>query len=64
MRGPAKPGGEDGMIQIERREEGKWTHMVRIAEIEVMAHVIPLEEGKLWLLNIRIDLITWNELYA
>jgi len=43
---------------------GKRTHMVRIADIEGMAHVIPLEKGKLWLVNNRIDLITWNELYA
>jgi len=58
LRGPAKPGGEEGMVRRERREEGKRTHVVRIADIEGMAHVIPLEKGKLWLVNNRIDLIT------
>ena len=29
-----------------------------------MAHVIPLERRKLWLVNKGIDLITWNELHA
>jgi len=64
LRGPAKPGGEEGMMWMERCEEGKWTHVERIPDIEGMAHVIPLEKGKLWLVNNRIDLITWNELYA
>jgi len=58
LRVPAKPWGKEGMIRMERCEEGKRTHVVRIANIEEMAHVIPLEEGKLWLVNNRIDLIT------
>ena len=62
LRGPAKPGGEEGMIRMKRREEGKRTHVVQIADIEGMAHVISLEKGKLWLVNNRIYLRTWNEL--
>ena len=52
------------MIRMERCEEGKRTHVVRIADIAGMAHVIPLKKRKLWLVNTRIDLITWNDLYA
>jgi len=44
LQGPAKPGGEEGMIQMERREEGKRTHVGRIADIEGIAHVIPFEK--------------------
>ena len=34
--------------------------VVRIALIEGMAHLIPLESEKSWLVNNRIDLETWN----
>ncbi|KAF8432902.1 hypothetical protein BGX38DRAFT_1276397 [Terfezia claveryi] len=64
LRGPAKPSGEEGMIWVELREEWKRTHMIQIADIEGMAHLIPLETGKTWLVNNRIDLNTWNKLYA
>ncbi|KAF8432169.1 hypothetical protein BGX38DRAFT_1263292 [Terfezia claveryi] len=46
LRGPAKPSGEEGMIRVELREEWKRTHVIRIADIEGMAHLIPLETGK------------------
>jgi len=32
--------------------------IVRIKEVEGIADLIPLELGKLWLVNNRIDLIT------
>jgi len=37
--------------------------VVSIAKIEGMAYLIPLEPGKSWLVNNRIDLETWNTIY-
>ena len=37
--------------------------IVRIANIEGLAHLIPLEPGQSWLVNNRIDVETWNVLY-
>jgi len=37
--------------------------VVRIGQIEGMAHLIPLEPNKSWLVNNRIDLETWNTMY-
>lgn len=64
LRGPAKPSGEEGMIRMEHKEEAISMHVIRISDIEGMAHLIPLEDERLWLVNNRIDLNTWNELYA
>ena len=64
LRGPAKPCGEEGMIRVEYREGREMMHIVRIGDIEGMAHLIPLEAGRVWLVNNRIDLTTWNELYT
>ena len=61
LRGPAKPCGEEGMIRV---EQGKGLHIVRIGDIEGRVHLIPLEAGRIWLVNNRIDLTSWNELYA
>ena len=38
-------------------------HVVRIADIEGMAHLIPWEPGVRWLVNNRIDLQTWDDMY-
>jgi len=35
-------------------------HVIRIADIEGMAHLIPLEKNRVWLVNNRIDFNTWN----
>jgi len=64
VRGSARPWGEEGMIRVEQREDGNSMHVIRIGDIEGMAHLIPLETGKIWLVNNRIDFSTWNELYA
>ena len=37
--------------------------IVRIANIEGLAHLIPLEPGQSWLVNNRIYVETWNVLY-
>ena len=52
------------MIQVEQRKKGKGLHMIRIADIEGIAHLLEMEADKVWLVNNRIDLTTWNELYA
>jgi len=64
LKGPAKPSGEDGMIWVEINGDQKGKHVIRVADIEGMAHLIPLEEGRSWFVNNWIDLNTWNELYA
>jgi len=38
-------------------------HFIRISDMEGMAHLIPLEKDKVWLVNNRIDFNTWNVLY-
>ena len=64
LRGPAKPSGEESMIRVELREEAKELYIVRVRDIEEMAYLIPVDGGRVWLVNNRIDLTTWNELYA
>jgi len=63
VHGSSKPSGEEGMIRMEWREDDKNVHIVVIKEVEGMVHLILLEPGKVWLVNNRIDFITWNELY-
>jgi hypothetical protein len=64
LRGPTKPWGEEGMIRVERREEGKDMYMVRTKDIEGIAHLVAMDADGVWLVNNRIDFTTWNELYA
>ena len=54
--------GAEGMLRVrfQRKDEGE---VVMIAQIEGMAHLIPLEPGESWLVNNRIDLETWNTIY-
>ena len=49
--------GVEGMLRVrfQRKDEGE---VVMIAQIEGMAHLIPLEPGESWLVNNRIDLET------
>jgi len=37
--------------------------VVRIGQIQCMAHLIPLEPNESWLVNNRMDLETWNTIY-
>jgi len=64
LKGLAKPSREEGMIRVQINGDGKEKHVIRVADIEGMAHLIPLEEGRSCLVNNRIDLNTWNVLYA
>ena len=38
--------------------------MIQMGDIESMVYTLVLEADKVWLVNNRIDLIRWNELYA
>ena len=64
LRGPAKPWGEESMIRLECTGENQGFYIIRVKDIEGLAHLIPLEAGRVWLVNNRIDLTTWNDLYA
>ncbi|KAF8414646.1 hypothetical protein BGX38DRAFT_1281763 [Terfezia claveryi] len=64
VRGSSRPGRDEGMVRMEGREDGKGMNILRITDIEGMAHVIGLKEGNTWLVNNRIDFHTWNELYS
>ena len=37
--------------------------VVRIIDVEGMAHLIPVDPNKLYLVNNRIDMDTWNDIY-
>ena len=38
-------------------------HVIRITDIEAMAHLIAIEPDQLWLVNNPIDQQTWNEIH-
>ena len=38
-------------------------HVIRITDIEGMAHLIAIEPDQLWLVNNRIDQQTWNDIH-
>ena len=58
-----KPGGEEGMIRVQWPEDNSNVVVVQIEQLEGVALLIALEPSKGWLVNQRIDLMTWNELY-
>ena len=52
------------MIRVEPREEGKGLHIVQVKDIKGIAYLILVDKSWVWLVNNRIDLTIWNELYA
>ena len=52
------------MVRVEKRVDGFGIHIIRIGDIEGIAHVIALDPERLWLVNNSIDFNTWNELCA
>ena len=52
------PSGEEGMVCV------KWgsNAVVKIIDIEGMAHLIKIDEG-LWLVNNQIELDTWEDIH-
>jgi len=63
VRGSRKLGGDKGMVRMECRNTGKELRIMQIGDIEGMAYLIGLKRDRVWLVNNRIDLNTWNELY-
>ena len=53
---------EEGMIKVGLTERAK-NVVMRASDIGGMVHLIPIEKDRLWLVNNRIDLHTWNLLY-
>ena len=60
--GPKTMSNEEGMIKVGLTEWAK-NVVVRASDIGGMVHLIPIEKDRLWLVNNRIDLHTWNLLY-
>ncbi|RPB21015.1 hypothetical protein L211DRAFT_851758 [Terfezia boudieri ATCC MYA-4762] len=54
--------GSEGMVRVGWPLNGGGI-IVKISQIEGIAHLIPLELGESWLVNNRIDLETWNMVY-
>ncbi|KAF8454154.1 hypothetical protein BGX38DRAFT_1141130 [Terfezia claveryi] len=63
VKGSSRPHSEEGIIRMEKREDEGAIHVIKISDIEGMAHLIPVEAERVWLVNNRIDFNTWNELY-
>jgi len=60
--GKAAVQGVEGIVRIEWPMVEQ-SLVVRIAQVEGMAYLIPLEPGESWLVNNRIDLQSWNNIY-
>ena len=54
------PDGPEGMARIRTPMKN---HVIKITDIEGMAHLIPIDPDNLYLMNNRIDQHTWNDLY-
>jgi len=63
VRVSSQAGGEEAMVPIERGKAGRRLNVVQIAAVEGMAHLIGVKQDSIWLINNRIDLNTWNEVY-
>ena len=60
--GPKTISNEEGIIKVGWKERTK-NVVVRASDIQGMVHLIPVEKDRVWLVNNRIDLHTWNLLY-
>src|SRR5437016_967573 len=58
VKGSSRPHGEEGIVQMEKRDNGGAMHIIKIGDIEGMVHMIPLETDRVWLVNNRIDFNT------
>jgi len=58
--GSQTPDGPEGMVHVGNPVKN---HVVRIGDIEGMAHLITINGGNLYLVNNRIDIHAWNEIY-
>ncbi|KAF8439589.1 hypothetical protein BGX38DRAFT_1318767 [Terfezia claveryi] len=58
--GSSTPDGPEGMVRVGL----PWkNHMISIADIEGMAHLVPIKDEELYIVNNRIDLYTWNDIH-
>jgi len=53
---------QHGLVPVQMSEDARGFTIVDIGTILSLAHVIP-EEDRRWLINSRIDLRTFNEVY-
>jgi len=51
-----------GLVTVQMREDAREFTIVDVGTIHSLAHLIPEVERR-WLVNTRIDLITFNEVY-
>ena len=58
--GSPTPDGPEGMVRVGTPLKN---HVVRIGDIEGMAHLITINPDNLYLVNNRIDVHTWNEIH-
>ena len=54
------PCGPEGMVRVGTSNKNL---VMCIADIEGMAYLVPIEPDKLYLLNNRIDINTWNDIH-
>jgi len=65
MLSPVNSGGlsdQHGLVTVQMREDARVFTIVDIGTILGLAHLIP-EEDRWWLVNSRIDLRTFNQVY-
>ena len=60
--GSSTPDGTEGMVWV-YIPEPTTNYVIRITDIEGMAHLIPIEHNGPWLVNNRIDVHTWNDVH-
>ena len=58
--GSPTPCSPEGMVHVGTPNKNL---VMCIADIEGMAHLVPIEPDKLYLLNNRIDINTWNDIH-
>ena len=54
------PDGPEGMVRVGIPLKN---HVVRIGDIEGLAHLISMNPDNLYLVNNRIDVYTWNKIH-
>ena len=62
LKGNIKPQGPEEMSKVTCRTHNT-DMVVNITAIPGMVHMIPIQHGKTWYINNRIDLTTWNETF-
>ena len=58
--GSPTPDGSEGMVRVGKPVTN---HVVRVADIEGMEHLIPVNPEELYLVNNRVDVHTWNDIH-